>query len=65
MEWVQRRDRVAGIPGVLKCACGREVVIDCDGVECEGCGQPYNLFGQRLRKNWEYGEAGDYRNEGP
>jgi len=39
-------------PGVGKCYCGTEVILGTNdymgAVECEGCGQWYNLFGQAL-----------------
>jgi hypothetical protein len=65
-NWIRRRQRDQhGFwhPGVLLCECGAHVVIEHDGVECDACGQQYNLFGQRLMRNWE-SEADDYRNEG-
>ena len=39
-------------PAVGRCSCGAEVILDTDdymgAVECEECGQWYNLFGQAL-----------------
>jgi hypothetical protein len=66
-EWVKHRERQPDgyiEPGVLKCHCGNFVTIDYDGVACSKCDQEYNLFGQRLMRNWR-SEADDYRNEGP
>jgi hypothetical protein len=66
-ELPQRRRRKV-VPGILKCECGEHVTISHDGVECSKCKQPYNLFGQRLRRDYRnvemYGEAADYMNEG-
>ena len=68
-EWVKRRARASDgyvEPGVLRCGCGALVTVDYDGIECHRCGQPYNLFGQRLRRDWSWSEneASDYRGEG-
>lgn len=59
-EWIRKREvqRPEGepkkvIPGILRCECKAEVTISHDGVACPSCGQPYNLFGQRLRRDWQ------------
>lgn len=65
-DWVSKRMRDENgyiSPGVVRCKCGENVALVCDGVECMRCGQEYNLFGQRLMKDWT-SEADDYRNEG-
>lgn len=37
-----------------ECAnCGHDVVSYGRDTECEQCGQPYNAFGQQLRRGWQ------------
>lgn len=55
-------------PGVGRCSCGRQVILDCDyagAVRCE-CGKWYNLFGQSLidPKYW-YKDEDDYYSDMP
>lgn len=54
--------------GEVRCDCGETVRITHDGVECGKCAQPFNLFGQMLRRDHRlvtaYGEAADYLDEG-
>ncbi len=32
------------------CSCGARVDLDGFDVECRACGQPFNAFGQKLRR---------------
>ena len=35
------------------CTCGRAISHFGSGdIECQYCGQPFNAFGQRLRRDW-------------
>jgi hypothetical protein len=46
------RDPGTQQPSAVRCPdCGRRVDLDPTGdVECSGCGQPVNAFGQALRR---------------
>ena len=62
-RWFEEREHTIVEPAVGKCSCGREVELDADfayhgAVQCEKCGQWYNLFGQKLL-NPEYWEEDD------
>jgi hypothetical protein len=59
-RWFEEREHTIIEPAVGKCHCGCEVELDADfayhgAVQCEKCGQWYNLFGQKLvdPKYWE------------
>jgi hypothetical protein len=65
-RWFEEREHTIVEPAVGKCHCGCEVELDADfayhgAVQCEKCGQWYNLFGQKLI-NPEYWEDDDYYN---
>ena len=52
-RWFEEREHTIIEPAVGKCVCGCEVELDADfayhgAVQCEKCGQWYNLFGQKL-----------------
>ena len=34
----------------VRCSCGARVELDGGDTECSRCGQPFNAFGQRLRR---------------
>lgn len=36
---------------IYACPCGSEIDATVHDVECPGCGQPYNPYGQRLRRD--------------
>jgi hypothetical protein len=41
-------------PTIGLCSCGKEVVLDSNTNQCEGCGSYYNSIGQQLSdpRNW-------------
>ena len=62
-RWFEEREHTIVEPAVGKCSCGCEVELDADfayhgAVQCEKCGQWYNLFGQKLVSP-EYWEEDD------
>jgi hypothetical protein len=70
-RWFEEREHTIVEPAVGKCVCGCEVELNADfsyhgAVQCEKCGQWYNLFGQALvdPEYWE-DDDDDYYDEDP
>lgn len=40
----------------ITCDCGTSVYLEGNTNECEGCGELYNLFGQKLKPKEEWEE---------
>lgn len=66
-RWFEEREITVVEPAVGKCVCGSEVRLDADyayhgAVQCEKCGQWYNLFGQKLidPEYWEMDDGDCY-----
>ena len=44
------RDLETRQPTAIRCSCGARVELDGGDVDCQCCGQPFNAFGQKLRR---------------